>query len=148
MHKTTRIQLPTSDLLQTNITPRGGTLPSRVVIRAGGSHPTKSTQRLHACTHQGRALGSAAQAEAANRMHETSRKHAEANDMHQPSTNHAHNRMHTPAGKSNASTKQAGVTQKPSMSKTSTKLAHNHMHTPEQEQPNQSRNNQTHAQHT
>jgi hypothetical protein len=27
------------------ITPRGGTMPSRVVIRAGGSHPTKSAQR-------------------------------------------------------------------------------------------------------
>ena len=111
-------------------------MPSRVVIRAGGSHPTKSTQRLHACTHQGRVLGSAVQAETANRMPQTSRQHAEANDMHQPSTKHAHNRTHTPAGMANACIKQAGSMQKPSMHKTSTKHAHNRMPTPEQEQPN------------
>ena len=48
-------------------------------------------------------------------MHETGRKHAEADDMHQSSTKHAHNGMYTPVGMSNASTKQAGSTQKPSM---------------------------------
>ena len=135
-HKITRTPLPTPDLLQTIITPRGGTMPSRVVIRAGGSYPTKSTQRLHACTHQGHALPSATQAETANRKHQTSRTHAEANDMHQPSTKHAHNRTHTPVGMANACLKQAGSMQKPSMHKTCTKHAHNRMPTPEQEQPN------------
>ena len=62
--------------------------------------------------------------------------------MYKTSTNHAHKRMLTPAGMSNACTEQAGSMQNPSMHKTSTKHAHNSKHTPEQEQPNACR---THA---
>jgi len=46
------------DPLQTTITPREGTMPTRVVTRAGGSHTTKSTQRAYACRQQGPALAS------------------------------------------------------------------------------------------
>ena len=56
--------------------------------------------------------------------------------MYKTSTNHAHKRMLTPAGMSNACTEQAGSMQNPSMHKTSTKHAHNRKHTPEQGQPN------------
>ena len=40
------------DPLQTTITPREGTMLARGVIRAGGSHPTKSTQRAYACKRE------------------------------------------------------------------------------------------------
>jgi hypothetical protein len=56
------------------------------VIRAGGSHPTKSTQRLHACTHQGRALASAAQAGTAKRPIK------QAGCIHKPGQWHAQNK--------------------------------------------------------
>ena len=114
-------------------------MPSRVVIRAGGSHPTRSTHRVHACTNQRRALASAAQAETAYRMYQTSMKHAEANGMHKQAQT-----MHTIACiRQQACQTQAQHKHEASRSQACARQAQN-MHTVACTR--QRRNNQTHAQ--